>query len=689
MSSLTMESLARRFRACGLRCEEYMPLVKLIDRWRLCTGEEQTVIRLKDFRQLWLHRLAGLPYTCETRIALSSDGVPKGPFSVFFRRRVGKRSMARCWSALMVYTGFVSATVTSRQVQKFLSGVRRDEPTIEQLRPAMDYVALGVKEIQKFPKAPPPEGEDLLDFVPRAAKERSVLRNRTAEVNAVLAEASNLTTWLGSMHSFRDIVRGTLGSVMLPRHERVLSDGEFAGKPVIGHIGVVQEPGFKARFVASPYPAVQQMVNPLHKWLAKVNRQLPGNWQFDQTAGLGFVRDKLRTNGYCCSVDLSGATDHYPLKLQTLVLQLLGVDSQWISAVEILSTALWTTGHLAEPFSKATGRVLYWVSWTTGQPLGLKYSFNLFTLSHWALCKGIQSVCEESHAPDDTEFSIVGDDVTWFCPCCARTYMTVMELMGCPISKAKTLESSQFGEFLSRLITRDQVIPSYKWKAPSDDSFLDIAKCLGPRSLLLFKKRQRKVIRSIAEIPEPFGLGWNPKGLPYWDRYSRIPEDTPFLKEFRLVSAGHHWHKLWYTPERIAGYLGEIQMSPKPTSDQDVVQVLVQCFGEVGRSPILLPHLARDLYGLVSLLSDEFVKYGMLRPEVVKLVPIGLASLLGIKDKPVSAQLATLSLLSGRIKKWAMYAESPERETTLSRYEAILVKMAVAEKGRESQEHRK
>jgi len=674
------QALARRYRAIGLKPEEYMPLIRLIDRWVTHSGEEWTVKRLKDLRQLYLHWYGGLPYAPETRIALRKTGVPEGPFAVFFRNRRGKRWFAIAWNALMVHTSFVSAKVTPTQAKKFLEGVRREMPSMESMVLPMDLVSLGVKEIQKFPKAPPPIGEDLLNFVPREAKERSVLSNRTPEVNAILAEASNLTQWLGSFSGFQDIVTGTLGSVMLPRHNRLLSDGEYAGKPVIGHVSAVQEPGYKARFIASPYPAVQQMLRPLHQWLARINQHLPGNWQFDQSAGLGWVRDKLSTNHYACSVDLSGATDHFPLKLQTLVLTELGVDQQWLKAVECFSTAMWVSGPLSDVFKQVSGKTLFWVSWTVGQPLGLIYSFNLFTITHWALCRGIQCTCGKGHGYD-SEFGLVGDDVVWFCPDCARRYMAVMQQMGCPVSKGKTLESTGLAEFLSRVVTPEQVIPSYKWKAVSDDSFLDIARCLGPRSIGLFKDRQRRVIKEIREIPEPFGLGWNPKGLPYWERLSRVPEDTPVLKEFRLVSAGHHLSTLWYTTERMKGYLGDLEIAPRPTSDQEVVQVLIDAFGPIGTSPVLREHLIRDLYGLVSLAGDEFAKYGMLRPEVEKLLPVPLASFIGVKDKPVSAQLAWLAVLIRRFRHARfLYAETPERSTTLMRYEEALIRSSLQRK---------
>jgi len=296
-----------------------MPLVRLIGFWATHSGEEWTVQRLKDLRQLYLHDVAGLPYVCETRIALDSRGHPQGPFSVFFtKRRKGSRWFAKSWSALMVYTGFVSAKVTPGQTRKFLTGVRREAPTTEGLCPAMDMVSLGVRDVQWRPRPPAPKGDDILDFVPREAKERSVLRNRTPEVNSILAEATNLMRFLGTLGEVPDIVRGTLESVMLPRHHFLLRSKEYGGKPVIGHVSAVQEPGYKARFVASPYPAVQQMFRPLHNWMADVNRHLVGNYQFDQAAGLQFVQDKLRQTGYAASVDLSGYTDNFPLKLQTL-----------------------------------------------------------------------------------------------------------------------------------------------------------------------------------------------------------------------------------------------------------------------------------------------------------------------------------------------------------------------------------
>jgi hypothetical protein len=676
MSSMTRDSLAKRYQAIGLKPVEYMPMIRLIELWVHESSEEWTVKRLKDLRQLFLHRAVDLPYDCETRISLDRRGIPKGPFSVLFTRYTrGIRAFSKAWNALCVFTSMEAAQVTPSQAKKFLAGVRRSEPTQGALSPAIDLIALALRSLPKVKSAPPPRGEDLLNFVPRAAKERPVLGERTSELAALLYEAEKLTRSLGSMSSFSDIVLGTLSSVMRVRDHRILSDGVYSGRPVIGHVSAVQEPGYKARFIASPYPAVQQMMRPLHKWLADLNRTLPGNWQFDQQAGKAWVRDHLGVHQWATSVDLSGATDHFPLKLQTFCLQALSADEQWVSAVETFSHAMWTTGDLAPLFSKVEGLPhpysLGFLKWEVGQPLGLIFSFNLFTLAHWALCYGI--CLDEGYT--DSMFALVGDDVTWFDRVLANRYMSLMSSMGCPVSLQKTLESPKMAEFLSCLITPTHIIPSYKWKGTSDDNFLDIARCLGPRSVSLFKGRQRRIIGLISDIPEPLGMGWNPKGVSRYERTLKVPEDLPHLKEFKPVSADHHLWSMWYSTARLKGYLEDLAIH-ESTTDQAVHQVLAKVFGPIGLSDALRGPLVRDFFSLSSMLEDEFKKFGYARPDAIKLVPSELSMRLGLTTETVEVQEQRLSSLVREFREaYRGYTLTPERQTTLDRYEALLKRM--------------
>lgn len=678
MPLLASDSLAKRYQAIGLKPVEYMPMIRLIERWTRESSEEWTVKRLKDLRQLYLHRYADLPYTCETRIALDKRGIPKGPFGVFFTRySKGIRAFSKAWNALCVFTSMEAAQVTPNQAKKFLGGVRRSEPEQGSLSPAIDLIALALRSLPRSVSASPPQpcGEDLLNFVPRSAKERPVLGERTSELAALLYEAEKLMRSLGSMSSFPDIVLGTLSSVMRVRDHRILKDGVSSGRPVIGHVSAIQEPGYKARFIASPYPAVQQMMRPLHKWLANLNRTLPGNWQFDQQAGKSWVRDKLGVHSWATSVDLSGATDHFPLTLQTFCLRALGVDEQWVSAVETFSHAMWTTGELAPLFSKVEGLPhpysLGFLNWKVGQPLGLIFSFNLFTLAHWSLCYGI---CLDEGFTDPM-FALVGDDVVWFKRVLANRYMNLMSSMGCPVSLQKTLESTNMAEFLSCLITPTHIIPSYKWRRTSDDNFLDIARCLGPRSVALFKGRQRRIIGLISDIPEPLGMGWNPKGLSRYDRTLKVPEDLPHLKEFKPVSADHHLWSAWYTTARLKGYLDDLAIV-QATADQAVGQVLAKAFGSIGLSLVLREPLVRDFLSLSAMLADEFKKFGYARPEAIKLVPLELHTLLGLTTETVEVQEQRLSLIVTEFRAaYRGYTITPERQTTLDRYEALLKRM--------------
>jgi hypothetical protein len=273
---------------------------------------------------------------------------------------------------------------------------------------------------------------------------------------------------------------------------------------------------------------------------------------------------------------------------------------------------------------------------------------------------------------DTPEFGLVGDDVVWFKQVLARRYMKIMSDMGCPISVQKTLESDKMAEFLSCIITPTSIIPSYKWRQTSDDNFLDIARCLGPRSVALFKGKQKRIIRLISDIPEPFGLGWNPKGLSWYDRSSKVPIEPPQLKEFKPVSADHHLMRAWYTNARLSGYLEDLAIQ-EATSDQDVGQVLTLVFGSIGSSQILEDSFVRDFMSLSSLVEDEYRKFGYVRPEVKVLLPTELQLSLGLDRDPIEVQEKNLrELMILFHKAYRGYSQSPERQTTLDRYEDIL-----------------
>jgi hypothetical protein len=157
------------------------------------------------------------------------------------------------------------------------------------------------------------------------------------------------------------------------------------------------------------------------------------------------------------------------------------------------------------------------VSWKRGQPLGLYPSFAAFALTHGLTLLGLNNGFHNS-------FFILGDDVVILDETLATRYLQLLKMLGCPVSQSKTIVSKQLVEFAGKVITEKSVIPQYKWRAVSDNSFLDICRNLGPRSKRLLRNRQRSVVEHLAPLPECLGgFGWNPRGLSLETRLNSHP----------------------------------------------------------------------------------------------------------------------------------------------------------------------
>jgi hypothetical protein len=251
-------------------------------------------------------------------------------------------------------------------------------------------------------------------------------------------------------------------------------------------------------------------------------KQLPFDCTFDQTKAIPVLQDALLHGKTIYSIDLSGATDYFPLALQKHLLHKMFPDIE-VSLFCDLSQASWYMPKFGE------------ISWKKGQPLGLYPSFGAFALTHGCLLLGLLN------KDWDNQFFILGDDVVILDDQLATDYFQALELLGCPVSIPKSLSSNSLCEFGGKLITSHTVISQYKWRGISDESFIDIAKILGPKSLSLFKPRQVKVLQRISSIPDFLGgLGWNSEGLPLEKRCldpliwsDKVPVDL--LMDYSLV----------------------------------------------------------------------------------------------------------------------------------------------------------
>jgi hypothetical protein len=367
----------------------------------------------------------------------------------------------------------------------------------------------------------------------------------------------------------------------------------------MGVLALIPEPGMKLRFAANPGRVYQSLTGPLGRKLFGVLRGIPNDFTYDQEGGIAFVQRMLGEGKPSVSMDLSNATDNFPFELEAAWLAANGCEPEWLHLLRDLCRGDWYYSN--EKHARVTQPGVLWerdpvlqrVAWTVGTPLGVFPTFAAFALGHHAL---VQSCFKEAGvAPREDgayDYAIVGDDCTICNREVAAIYRKVMTSLGVPISEAKTLDADHVSEFLGRIVTATESYQGYKWKGRcSDMSFIDLARNLGPSSLVLMRKRQRDVIRVIAPLPEPLGLGWNPSGLSWSERvgpwFDTLFEDKDERVRVFSRQARHTaqlTHDVIATNYRYPRWAADGEIL---TSDQDVL----------GLYPTYLPGWSGDHWG--------------------------------------------------------------------------------------------
>jgi len=261
---------------------------------------------------------------------------------------------------------------------------------------------------------------------------------------------------------------------------------------------LIQEPGLKLRAVANPARVYQAALKPLGDVLYNRLASLPWDCTHNQTLPYNSIHQHLAQGKVAHAIDLSNATDRFPILLQE---KLLFSMFHRIDAIKLfldLSKSTWLTS-LTEHGN---------ISWKTGQPLGLYPSFATFAMTH-----GFMLYALNNYAHDGL-FYVLGDDVVILDDILHQKYMKFLSDMDIPFSPQKSISSDILTEFAGKIITKDEVIPQLKWRHVSDDSFLDLAKHFGHGFRALMKPRQRRIFDIVKGIPEELGgCGFNPEGI--------------------------------------------------------------------------------------------------------------------------------------------------------------------------------
>jgi len=488
-----------------------MPIADLFCNWLEVNGSEWTIDRFKSIKLDLIRSQAGLPKV-SVWVAKSKSGFFKGPFGALERFAFNERRLDFAVQLLQMFTLLIAPGVTPKQEEKFLSGVLCAPPSERDLEDAFDFVKCGFKKAQlrkvRFLKGAKP----LMDRPYSPGRRAPTPSGSSTEVKGIIDSLDFLfNCHMGRRHytKFKPFYDEVMEGLDWYKEYQNIKAGSNpcwndSGTFVVGRIGLIQEPGYKLRAVANPGRVFQQVLEPIGDVLyGTLARACPWDCTFDQSKSFPVLQQALSEGKVVHSIDLSGATDYFPLSLQMEVLKGL-FPSDACDLFNEIATATW--------LYQGAG-----IQWQRGQPLGLYPSFGLFALTHGLLLLGMLG-----KVVYDNQFFILGDDVVILDNELAASYNSLMAKIGCPISGSKSLVSTSICEFGGKIITKGRITPQYKWRSISDDSFIDIARNLGPRSLRLFKPRQLKILKYLSDIPESVGgFGWNPEGLPLGDRLQK------------------------------------------------------------------------------------------------------------------------------------------------------------------------
>jgi len=493
------DGLVRRLFVIGIPSPFINRFVSELVKWENHSGVEWTIKRLKSLKVDLIRRKSGLPPL--TWVRKNRHGDISGVIGSIFRwSDKNDDSFAKAIQAFMAYSFYILPSLTDSQKEKFLNGIncssddRLDDVFLRSFRETVTKV-IGRRSCKS-------EVRPLVAYEGSPSKRApTMFHRRSVPQNEEILRDLEFFNHDGSVmlyHKYKEIysplLMGLGHRLYLDKISSCLSPYAKSDPVLGGQIHFIQEPGGKLRSVASPFRCHQEALRPLGLEVYNIVSQLPWDCTFDQMKAIPAIQSHLLKGGECYSIDLSSATDVFPLSLQMVVLTaIFGKENPYVNLFAEISSGIWES-----PIGI--------LQWKRGQPLGLYPSFGTFTLTHGLLLLHLNK------GVFDSSFFVLGDDVVILKRDLYDRYISMLDRMQCPWSSEKSISSNKLSEFAGKIITSTRVIPQLKWRKMSNDNFLDICRLLGRQSRTLLNQRQRKVFDQVAHLCEPIGLNFSLPG---------------------------------------------------------------------------------------------------------------------------------------------------------------------------------
>lgn len=209
----------------------------------------------------------------------------------------------------------------------------------------------------------------------------------------------------------------------------------WRNKSSIRKLSVVHAPEGKERVIAIFDYWSQAALLPLHNEVMRWLRRHRTDKTYKQTQ----VFESLPFKGPYYSLDLTAATDRFPVELQVLVLKHMFQDEEYAKA--------WHQIMVGYPMDNPWGPP---VTYATGQPMGAYSSWAVFAASHHCV---VMLAAERAGLNGQSLFSdyaLLGDDVVIANEAVATEYINLMTELGVSISESKSHVSQDMFEFAKR-----------------------------------------------------------------------------------------------------------------------------------------------------------------------------------------------------------------------------------------------
>nr|AHX84132.1 RNA-dependent RNA polymerase [Sclerotinia sclerotiorum mitovirus 5] len=205
----------------------------------------------------------------------------------------------------------------------------------------------------------------------------------------------------------------------------------------IGKISVIEDPELKMRPIAMVDYYSQLVLRPIHDGILQKLKNLPQDRTFTQDP----FNKWGKTMGHkFWSLDLTSATDRFPISLQERVISHLLSDDDKARA--------WRDILIERDYKLPDGNL---TRYSVGQPMGAYSSWTTFTLTHHLV---VHYAAHKCGIEDFNRYILLGDDIVINHDKVAREYIRIMTRLGVDISKQKTHVSKNTYEFAKRWVRK-------------------------------------------------------------------------------------------------------------------------------------------------------------------------------------------------------------------------------------------